>query len=107
MERIWKDEYLNWICKCTGETVYIGINDSRNISGLKNSKKLLEDMGHIWNNVKCDPNPTYMWRSSYKFVVAAYHMNKYYWNSVILDGIVLDDDNKNIIDDRFDLKKPN
>ena len=43
----WKDEYRNWICgfaNAQGGTIYIGIDDSGNISGLKNSKKLLEDM---------------------------------------------------------------
>ena len=63
-------------------------------------------MGCIWINVKCDPNLTYMWRSSYKSVVPAYHMNKYHWNSIILDGMVPDADIKNMIDDSFDLTKP-
>lgn len=46
-KEVWKDEYLNWICgfaNAHGGTIYIGIDDSGNISGLKNSKKLLEDI---------------------------------------------------------------
>ena len=46
-KEIWKDEYLNWICgfaNAQGGTIYIGIDDSGNISRLKNSKKLLEDI---------------------------------------------------------------
>ena len=46
-KEVWKDEYLNWICgfaNAQGGTIYIGIDDSVNISGLKNSKKLLEDI---------------------------------------------------------------
>ena len=46
-KEVWKDEYLNWICgfaNAQGGTIYIGIDDSGNISGLKNSKKLLEDI---------------------------------------------------------------
>ena len=33
-------------------------------------------------------------------------MNKYHWNSIILDGTVPDDDIKNMIEDSFDLTKP-
>ena len=46
-KEVWKDEYLNWICgfaNAQGGTISIGIDDSGNISGLKNSKKLLEDI---------------------------------------------------------------
>ena len=46
-KEVWKDEYLNWICgfaNAQGGTIYIGIDDSGNIIGLKNSKKLLEDI---------------------------------------------------------------
>ena len=46
-KEVWKDEYLNWICgfaNAQGGTIYIGIDDSGNIRGLENSKKLLEDI---------------------------------------------------------------
>ena len=46
-KEVWKDEYLNWICgfaNAQGGTIYVGIDDSGNIIGLKNSKKLLEDI---------------------------------------------------------------
>lgn len=61
---------------------------------------------NIWVNVKCDPNLTYMWRSTYDAVVPAYHMNKWHWNSIILDGSIPTDDIKNMIDDSFELTKP-
>ncbi len=68
---------------------------------------IYERMGFIWVNVKCDPNLTYMWRSSYSSVVPAYHMNKYHWNSIILDGTVPNDDIKNMIADSYELTKNN
>lgn len=43
----WKDEYLKWICgfaNANGGKVIIGKNDKGEIVGLKNSKKLLEDI---------------------------------------------------------------
>mgnify|MGYP003509184470 CR=1 FL=1 len=49
---------------------------------------IYEHLGNIWVNVKCDPNLTYMWRSTYDAVVPAYHMNKNHWISVLLDGSV-------------------
>ena len=73
-----------------------GLADYSNVTALcgTNGINLYLDMDCIWINVKCDPNLTYMWRSSYKSVVPAYHMNKYHWNSIILDGTVPDDDIK-------------
>ena len=43
----WRDEYLKWICgfaNAQGGTIYIGINDTGNIIGVKNIKKLMEDI---------------------------------------------------------------
>ncbi len=48
----WKDEYLKWICgfaNASGGKIIIGKNDKGEIVGVKNSKKLLED---IPNKVK-------------------------------------------------------
>ncbi|MBR3933353.1 MAG: MmcQ/YjbR family DNA-binding protein [Clostridia bacterium] len=67
---------------------------------------ICERLGNIWVNVKCDPNLAYMWRSTYKSVVPAYHMNKWHWNSIILDGTIPQDDIKNMIYDSFELTKP-
>ena len=76
----------------------------------KGNKKMFasicERLGNIWVNVKCDPNLTYMWRSTYKSVVPAYHMNKWHWNSIILDGSIPIDDIKNMIGDSYELTKP-
>ena len=46
-KEIWKDEYLKWICgfaNASGGKIIIGKNDKGKIVGLKNSKKLLEDI---------------------------------------------------------------
>ncbi|MDD3685980.1 MAG: ATP-binding protein [Bacteroidales bacterium] len=43
----WRDEYLKWICgfaNASGGIIYIGKDDFGNIVGLKDSKKLLEDI---------------------------------------------------------------
>jgi ATP-dependent DNA helicase RecG len=51
-KEIWKDEYLKWICgfaNAHGGIICIGKNDSGEITGLKDAKKLLED---IPNKVK-------------------------------------------------------
>ncbi|TCO01254.1 ATP-binding protein [Natronoflexus pectinivorans] len=48
----WRDEYLKWICgfaNAYGGSIFIGKDDNGNIVGLKNAKKLLED---IPNKVK-------------------------------------------------------
>lgn len=43
----WRDEYLKWICgfaNAQGGTIYIGIDDRGNVTGVKNAKKLMEDI---------------------------------------------------------------
>lgn len=43
----WRDEYLKWICgfaNANGGKIYIGKDDSGNVTGLKDAKKLLEDI---------------------------------------------------------------
>ncbi len=43
----WRDEYLKWICgfaNANGGMIYIGKNDAGEVVGLKDSKKLLEDI---------------------------------------------------------------
>lgn len=43
----WRDEYLKWLCgyaNAHGGTLFIGKDDDGNIVGIKDSKKLLEDL---------------------------------------------------------------
>ncbi|MEA3398650.1 MAG: ATP-binding protein [Patescibacteria group bacterium] len=43
----WRDEYLKWICgfaNAQGGTIILGINDDKTVVGIKNAKKLLEDI---------------------------------------------------------------
>ena len=46
-KEIWKDEYLKWICgyaNAQGGTLIIGKDDNGDIKGVRNAKKLLEDI---------------------------------------------------------------
>jgi len=46
-KKIWKDEYLKWVCgfaNAVGGKIYIGINDDKEIVGVKDVKKLSEDI---------------------------------------------------------------
>jgi ATP-dependent DNA helicase RecG len=52
----WRDEWLEWVCgyaNAQGGTLYIGIDDKGKIIGVKNPKKLMED---IPNKVKAAMN---------------------------------------------------
>jgi len=43
----WRNEYLKWIsgfANASGGTLYIGVDDSGQITGIDNSRKLLEDL---------------------------------------------------------------
>ncbi len=43
----WRDEYLKWICgfaNVHGGCIYIGVNDNKEVVGLLDAKKLMEDI---------------------------------------------------------------
>ena len=53
-KEIWKDEYLKWICgfaNANGGKIFIGKNDNGEIVGVKNYKKLLEDIPNKIKNI--------------------------------------------------------
>ena len=62
-----------------------------------------EREGHIWVNVKVDPEWRDFWRNTYSSVIPAYHQNKEQWNSIILDGTIPDTDIKRMIAESYDL----
>ena len=49
---------------------------------------IFERQGHIWINVKAEPQWVDFWRSTYAAVLPAYHMNKQHWVSTVLDGSI-------------------
>lgn len=59
--------------------------------------------GHVWINVKCDPQWRDFWRNAFASVLPAYHLNKTYWNSIILDGTVPESDIQRMIGESYDL----
>jgi predicted DNA-binding protein (MmcQ/YjbR family) len=67
---------------------------------------IYEKDGYIWINVKCNPEWRDFWRSAYQSVLPGYHLNKDHWNSIILDGLVPEQDIKRMIEESYDLTKP-
>jgi predicted DNA-binding protein (MmcQ/YjbR family) len=61
---------------------------------------------NIWINVKCDSEWRDFWRSAFKSIVPAYHMNKEHWNSIILDGTIPQADIEQMIAESYELTKP-
>ena len=50
----WRDEYMKWICgfaNAQGDKIYIGMNDSGEVVGVPDSKKLLEDIPNKVQNL--------------------------------------------------------
>jgi ATP-dependent DNA helicase RecG len=46
-KRSWQDEYPKWICgfaNAQGGSIFIGVNDKKEVVGVDNSKKLMEDI---------------------------------------------------------------
>ena len=53
-------------------------------------------------NLKCDPAKAVEFRERYGSVLPGYHMNKKYWNTVVLDGKVPAKEVYAMIDHSFD-----
>lgn len=64
---------------------------------------IFEKDGHVWINVKCDPQWCDFWRNAFQSVIPAYHLNKEHWNSIILDGTVPDKEIQRMIGESYDL----
>jgi ATP-dependent DNA helicase RecG len=50
----WRDEYLKWVCafaNIDGGKLIIGLDDNGNPVGIKDSKKLLEDLPNKFRDV--------------------------------------------------------
>lgn len=54
-------------------------------------------------NVKCDPEKAIELRENFSGVLPGYHMNKRYWNTVVLDGSFGKEDAFSWIDASYDL----
>ncbi len=51
---IWKDDYLKWVCgfaNAKGGYLYIGVDNSGNVIGIKNYQKLMEDLPNKISNI--------------------------------------------------------
>jgi predicted DNA-binding protein (MmcQ/YjbR family) len=54
-------------------------------------------------NAKCDPDKAIELREEYSCILPGYHMNKKYWNTVIVDGTLSTKQLKEFIDDSYNL----
>ncbi len=53
--------------------------------------------------LKCDPEYAMELRSQYPAVQPGYHFNKKHWNTIVLDGSILEKDLKHWIDHSYDM----
>lgn len=54
-------------------------------------------------NLKCDPDKAIELRERYQEITPGYHMNKKHWNSVRIDGLLSDQQIKELITDSYNL----
>lgn len=67
---------------------------------------IFERQGHLWVNVKAEPQWGDFWKSTYLAVVPAYHMNKRHWVSIILDGSMTEEQVFQLIAESYALTQP-
>jgi predicted DNA-binding protein (MmcQ/YjbR family) len=53
--------------------------------------------------LKCDPDLALELRDRYEQVQPGYHMNKKHWNTVVLDGVIPENEISGMIDHSYDL----
>lgn len=58
--------------------------------------------GDFTINLKCDPELALELRERYAAVTPGYHMNKKYWNTVLIDGTIPDKEVFSWIDHSYD-----
>jgi O-6-methylguanine DNA methyltransferase len=82
-------------------------DDNWQLVRVKGSKKAFlwtyERNGYMNLNVKVNPEWRDFWRNAFEAVVPGWHQNKEYWNTIILDGSIPDDDIKRMISESYDL----
>jgi len=54
-------------------------------------------------NLKCDPERAVTLRGEHEAILPGYHMNKQHWNTLELDGSLVDDFVEELIEHSFDL----
>ena len=59
--------------------------------------------GYLNINIKVNPEWRDFWRNAYESVIPGWHQNKEHWNTVIIDGIIPDDDIKRMISESYEI----
>ncbi|MBE5961254.1 MAG: MmcQ/YjbR family DNA-binding protein [Lachnospiraceae bacterium] len=106
-----REEAIAYCSKLEGAYEDYPFHDSnwtvmRHQSNKKMFACIFEREGHIWINVKCDPEWRDFWRNAFSGVIPAYHLNKTHWNSIILDGTVPEKNIKQMIEESYQLTLP-
>jgi predicted DNA-binding protein (MmcQ/YjbR family) len=57
----------------------------------------------LWVNLKCDPGDAFILRSKYKAITPGYHMNKWHWNTIKIDGSIPDEEIYMMVDMSYSL----
>lgn len=78
----------------------------RHIENKKTFAFIFYHCGELYVNVKCEPMKADFLRSAYDFIIPAYHMNKTYWNSLIVNSADDLDMAWDMIADSFELTRP-
>lgn len=85
-------------------------NTSVTMKHLENKKwfaLIMNVKDKLYLNVKTDPNYSDLLRSSYDYIIPAYHMNKEHWNTIIINDKVDIFLVKELIEQSYELTKNN
>lgn len=66
---------------------------------------IMEVRGELYLNVKTEPNYSDILRNAYDYIIPAYHMNKEYWNTIIVTNNADETIIKELIKGSYELTK--
>jgi len=98
-------EFLREYClKKPGVTESFPFDETTLVFKVAGKMFLLTDLEDSFSmNVKCEPNRALELREQYSCVLPGYHMNKKYWNTVMIDGSVSDHILVQWVDESYEL----
>jgi predicted DNA-binding protein (MmcQ/YjbR family) len=98
------EELRNYCLLKTGVTECFPFDENTLVFKVAGKMFLLTDLVDDFSmNVKCDPEKALELRERYACVSPGYHMNKKYWNTVLIDGSISDETLLQWIDESYRL----
>ena len=98
------EEFREYCLSFPGSSEKLPFDDKVLVFYVLNKMFALTDINEFISvNLKCDPEKAILLREQYGAVQPGYHMNKQHWNTILMDGSIMDELFKKWIKESYDL----